>query len=447
MTSDVWSRNVVLDILIEVMEKGAYSHIVLRQALDKYGYLDKKERAFITRLSNGTIERTIELDYIINQFSNTKIEKMKPVIRNILRMTVYQLKYMNTIPVSAACNEAVKLAGKRGFTNLKGFVNGVCRNISRNLKNIEPYPTLGIKYSMPEWIIEEWQREYDNSVIVKILESFFDESSNKRTTVRCNISKKSVEAIIEELQSQNITVEKDEYLPYALHISNYDCLENVNAFNEGLIQVQDISSMLVGQIANPKKGDYCIDVCAAPGGKSIHLADMLGGTGTVDSRDLTYEKVALIEENINRSGFNNIVATVKDGTVADKESKNKADIIVADLPCSGLGIIGNKVDIKYKMTPQKQREIIDLQREILSNIQSYGKNNTTFIYSTCTINSKENIENVRWFTEKYPYKLVSIDDCICKQLRSETTKLGYIQLLPGVYKMAGFFIAKLKRVE
>ncbi len=158
MTTNINTRAIVLEILLEVLEKGSFSHIVLRQALNKYGYLEKTERAFITRLTNGTIERAIELDYIINEFSKTKTTKMKPVIRNILRMTVYQLKYMDSVPVSAACNEAVKLAEKKGFHNLKGFINGVSRNISRNLKNFSSYDNLSLTYSMPQWLIDFWEK-------------------------------------------------------------------------------------------------------------------------------------------------------------------------------------------------------------------------------------------------------------------------------------------------
>ncbi len=440
------TRAIVLDILLEVMEKGKFTHIVLRQALDKYGYLEKNERAFISRLANGTIEKCIELDYIINGYSSVKVNKMKPVIRNILRMTVYQLKYMDSVPASAACNEAVKLAQKKGFGQLKGFINGVSRNISRHIEEMVQYDDLSVKYSMPDWLVKFWMNSYGEGKTVDILEGLSaSKDQYHETVVRCNLSKNSAENIITSLENDKVSVRRDPILPYALHISNFDRLDCLAAFKNGEIQAQDISSMLVGEIASPQKNDYCIDVCAAPGGKSLHLADKLDGTGTVDSRDVSYEKIYMIEENISRCGFKNIHAQVKDALDLDVESIHKADIVLADLPCSGLGIIGNKPDIKYKMSLDKMKQLASLQREILSVVQQYVKPGKLLIYSTCTINPEENEENVKWFLNSFPYELVSIEKEIGKELKCETTNSGYIQLIPGLNKTAGFFIAKLRR--
>ena len=164
MASSVNVREIVLETILLITKDGEYSHIALKNVLDKYQYLDKKERAFITRVVDGTLERMIEIDYIINQFSKVKVNKMKPVIRTIMRSAVYQLKYMDSVPDSAVCNEAVKLATRKGFTNLKGFVNGVLRNISRNLAEVkypeksEPLAYLSVKYSIPEWILKNWMK-------------------------------------------------------------------------------------------------------------------------------------------------------------------------------------------------------------------------------------------------------------------------------------------------
>ena len=193
MTDSVNTRELILGILMEVTKEGSYSHLVIRSVLDKYQYLEKKERAFITRVSEGTIQYMIELDYIINQFSKVKVNKMKPVIRNILRMSVYQLKYMDSVPDSAVCNEAVKLAKRKGFGSLSGFVNGVLRNISRNLSTIT-YPDgqkdqiqyLSVRYSMPEWIVEKWLKDYGYPLTTQILAGFLN--SNK-TSIRCNPSR------------------------------------------------------------------------------------------------------------------------------------------------------------------------------------------------------------------------------------------------------------------
>lgn len=416
--------------------------------MEKYQYLDKKERAFITRVVEGTLEHLIEIDYIINQFSKVKVNKMKPVIRTIIRNSVYQIKYMDSVPNSAVCNEAVKLAEKKGFFQLKGFVNGVLRNIDRNVSNIQ-YPDkknmieyMSIKYSMPIWILKEWEKSYDWSTIEKMLQGFLLE---KGTTIHCNLHKISKEDLMHKLAEEHVQVKEHPYLPYALEISGYNYLGDLESFREGDFQVQDISSMLVSEIADPKEDDYIIDVCSAPGGKALHMADKLCGTGFVEARDLTEYKVNLIEENIGRSGMKNIRAVQQDALVYDEASKEKADIVLADLPCSGLGVLGKKTDIKYKMTRETQKELSDLQRKILSVVQSYVKPQGTLVYSTCTINEEENMENVRWFLEQYSqYHLVSVKDSLCEELKP-SVKEGCLQLLSGVHDSDGFFIAKFRK--
>ena len=237
------------------------------------------------------------------------------------------------------------------------------------------------------------------------------------------------------------------YLDYALILSDYNYMRAITAFKNGWIQVQDISSMLVAEIAASNWGEYCIDVCAAPGGKALHIAEKLMGSGYVEARDISEYKVQLMQENIERTDAINIRAVVKDATVVDEESIRKADIVLADVPCSGLGVIGKKQDIKYKMSAQRQQDIIRLQRRILSVVQDYVKPGGVLIYSTCTIGADENQYNLKWFLENYPFRLESIDPYICDALKSKTTKGGYIQLLPGIHESDGFFIARLRRLE
>lgn len=451
MTKSVNVRELILGILLEVTENDSYSHLIIRNVLDKYQYLDKQERAFITRVSEGTIENMILIDYIINQFSKVKVNKMKPVIRTILRMSVYQLKFMDSVPDSAVCNEAVKLATHKGFTNLKGFVNGVLRNISRGLNEVK-YPDeqkdkseyISVMYSMPRWIVDNWMKEYDYDTVKKILEGFL---SKNNTTIRCNLSKTTPSELKSLLEKENIKVSPSKYLDYAFEISEYNRMNVIEAFNKGMFQVQDISSMLVVEAADIKGNDYVIDVCASPGGKSLHAADKLNNTGHVEARDLTDYKIALINDNINRIGFKNIEAKQVDALVLDKASVEKADVVIADLPCSGLGVIAKKTDIKYKMTEDKQKELVKLQREILDVVQSYVKPGGVLIYSTCTINKEENIENVKWFIQNHEFELVSITNELNIDLHGKTTDLGYIQLLPGTFGTDGFFIAKLRKAK
>lgn len=450
---DVNIRAVVLDILTEIEKEGEFSHITINNALLKYQYLDRTQRAFINRLSLGTIECRIEMDYILNQYSKTPVNKMKPLIRRIMRMAVYQIIYMENVPDSAACNEAVKLAAKRGFTGLKGFVNGVLRNISRNKDNIT-YPDkaketkkyLSVKYSMPEWIIELWNTNMSYEEIEDILAGM---KKDKKTYIRCNTLKGSTDYIKKILEEEGVTVTEVSGLSYAYEISGYDYLTALKSFNEGLYQIQDISSMMAGEYVKPSTDSLIVDVCAAPGGKSINAALKLaeaaydnkdipesgiskevlkGITGRVIARDVSDYKASLIDDNVARLGVPYIDVDVHNALEFDEELEGKADIVIADLPCSGLGIMGRKPDIRYNITKEKIDDIISLQRDILKVVSRYVKTGGTLVYSTCTINRAENEDNADW---------------ICNTLGF--SKDGeYRQMLPSAKAdNDGFFVAGL----
>ncbi len=449
MTNGVNTREMILEILLEIEEEGRHCHIAIRNALSKYQFLPRQERAFVTRVCEGTLEYRILIDYILDSFSRISVTKMKPVIREILRSAVYQLKFMDSVPDSAVCNEAVKLAQRKGFYNLKPFVNGVLRTVAREMDELA-YPSreedllryLSVRYSMPENIISRWLQDYGEDITEKMLADFLEE---KPVTIRCRTYLNTPEAIKKSLEGQGVKVEPAPYLPYAFRISGFNHILTLDAFIQGRIQVQDVSSMLVAEIAAPKRGDYVIDLCAAPGGKSLHMGDKMEGFGTVDARDISRSKVDLIEENIARTGSINVQARVQDATVFDVESECKADIVLADVPCSGYGVIGRKPDIKYRSTPQKQEELVILQRTILSRAAEYVKSRGALIFSTCTIAKEENEENMLWFLNNYPFRLESLDEHLPEELRGETTALGYLQLLPGVHRTDGFFIAKFRR--
>lgn len=438
MTDGVNSRELVLGILLAVTKEEEYSHIALSSVLEKYQYLSKQERGFITRVTEGTLENMIELDYIINQFSKVKVRKMKPVIRCILRMSVYQLKYMDAIPASAACNEAVKLAERKGFRNLKAFVNGVLRSISRNLDQIvypdeskEPYLAWSVRYSLPEWMLRQWAKDYGMEKARSIAAAFKQEG---KTTIRTNLQKTTPEKLKAALEQEGITAEPvvlEEYpdFLYAMHISGYDYLHAIPQFKEGLFYVQDVSSMLVSHLAEPKPGDFVLDVCAAPGGKSLHMAEKMQGKGMVEARDITRYKVQLMEENIARCGMSNIRAVQWDARILDEEAVEKADIVIADLPCSGLGVLGKKKDIRYRMTEEKEKSLVELQREILSVVHRYVKPEGTLMFSTCTMDRMENEDNTAWFLEQYP----------------EFSLVLERQIFPDEGEGDGFYMAKFVR--
>ena len=434
MNKPIGERELVLAILLEVTRDQVPGHLALARVLTKYQYLDKRERAFITRVTEGTLEHMIEIDYIIDQFSKTKTAKMKPVIRTILRSAVYQLKYMDQVPPSAVCNEAVRLAKKRGFQNLSGFVNGVLRTIAREMDQVklpeEPLSLrLSVRYSVPEWMIRRWLSVYSEETVEKMLAYMMEEHP---TCSRFNPDRITKEEIKERLKEDGgEKVESHPVLPYALWISGYDYLGGLESFEEGLFYVQDASSMMAVESLPVRKGDCIIDVCAAPGGKALHAAEKLAGTGHVDARDLTEYKVRLIEENIERSGLANISARQQDARIFDEGSLEKADIVIADLPCSGLGVLATKKDIRYNMTPETQKELALLQREILSVVHRYVKPGGTLLYSTCTINREENEENTVWFLEKH------------REFALEKEK----QYLPGIDPCDGFYIAVMKKQE
>lgn len=454
------SRLLALSILDDTIKNKQFINIALNNKLKSYQQLSKQERAFITRLVEGTLENMIYIDYVIDNFSKTKTSKMKITILNIIRMTVYQIKNMDSVPDSAACNEAVKLAKKRGFYKLSGFVNGVSRNIARNINNI-PLPDknkdkvkyLSIKYSFPTWIIILWLKQYDYKTVEELCEA-----SNKvaKTSIRCNTTVITPAELKKELEDEGIVVEKSDYIPYALKISDYNYLEDIISFKKGLFQVQDESSMLVGFVLSPKLDTneipllkkpekyLILDVCSAPGGKGTHLAELFNGIGQVISRDLTERKINIINENIERLNLNNIETQVHDALELDKSLIEKADIVIADLPCSGLGIIRRKPDIKYKLDKNQLNELIDLQKLILSVINQYVKPGGLLIYSTCTINKNENQNNVEWFINNYPFELEDISKYLPNKIKV-TNNESFIQLLPNTHNTDGFFIARLKK--
>ena len=445
------ARDLVLSMLKEIYAGNEFSHILLKQVLDKYDYLEGNEKAFIKRLTEGTLERTIELDFVINQFSNIPVNKMKPLIRALMRMSVYQILYMDSVPDSAVCNEAVKLAALHKFTSLKGFVNGVLRNIARNKETIA-YPDkekefvqyMSVMYSLPIWMVEHFVAEYGEEKAEKICNGLLQE---RPVTVRVkeSLTKEEKQWLVDGWKQQGVLVQQHSYLPSAYTLEKTEGVKNLAGFEEGEFQVQDVSSMLVAHVAGVKPGMQILDVCAAPGGKATHAAEKLNGTGQVVARDLTEYKVNFILENADRLQLLNLWAEEWDACVFDETKEEWADVVFCDAPCSGLGIMGKKRDIKYRLTPDALKDVQGLQKQILNTVWKYVKKDGILMYSTCTVNKEENEKQVQWIIENLPFEVVSMKEELPEEIKAEGGEFG-LQLLPGIHKTDGFFLCKLRRI-
>lgn len=471
-------REIALDALLVLEKEDEYSHRLVRAVLDKYAFLPARDRAFFKRVVEGTVERRLELDYYLENYSSLPPKKMKPLIRCLLRMSVYQLCYMDSVPDRAVCDEACKLAAKRGFRNLRGFVNGVLRTISRE-KNALPLPGrdqeplrfLSVKYSMPEWLVKRWLDEYGREITETLLGGLM-EIHPVCLRFRTDLQEERREELLDSLREAGAVLKQSAYLPYVYFLESgpkggmaggMDCFPG---FSRGEITVQDVSSALAVEAAGIGKGDFVIDVCAAPGGKSILAAEK---ADRVLARDISEEKTDLIRENIARMGAGNIEVQVFDGTEYDQERQGTADVVLLDVPCSGLGVMGKKRDIKYRVTPESLQALGELQRSIVRSAGRLVKPGGTLVYSTCTINRAENEEMVRFIASQADFEPMSLGDRLppglLEQKRrleelleqkaaaadgagielSDEEKAACIQLLPGYMESDGFFIALFRR--
>lgn len=454
------TREIVLDILLALEREKLFSNKLIKDVLDKYDYLEVRDKAFIKRAAEGTLERQIELDYYLNNLSSVPVRKMKPLIRCLLRMSAYQILYMDGVPDSAVCNEACKLAGKRKFQNLKGFVNGVLRNLSKNKDNLalpdrerEPLRYLSVKYSMPEWLVERWLLMYDCRTVETMLEGLLRvHPVSLRFCTQLDAVQKN--KYLADMQACGVKVHDSVYLPYLYQVENVEGIGSLPGYEEGAFVVQDASSALAVEAAGIQDRDFVMDICAAPGGKSMLAAEK---AKKVLARDVSENKIALIADNLERMGLTNVELEIYDATQQDETCLEKADVLIMDVPCSGLGVIGKKRDIKYHVSPESLREIVALQRDIVEHSWQYVKPGGILLYSTCTVNAAENEEMVQWIIDNFPFEPEPVAPFLPEKLleqRSQIVKrreLGAsleeacVQILPGVMDADGFFFARLRR--
>lgn len=442
-------REIALYAITDILSEKGYNNIVLRNTFKKNKQLSVVQRGFVTELVNGTLRNLINIDYIISCFSRTPIDKMKPLVINCLRLSVYQIMYMDKVPDSAACNEAVLLIKKKGFNGLSGFVNGVLRNIVRN-KNSVKYPDersnpidyLSIKYSYPKWIIEYWLKELD---FEKVKAMCIENNLAPRIGICINTCRTNAAEIKELLAKDNIAVTEGFISSDSLYISKTSDITQAEAYKMGLFHIMDESSMLAAKLLNPYEGDVVMDVCAAPGGKSFYCAYLMNNRGKILAGDIHEHKLKLLKEGAERLGLDIVKPVLADATVFNLDYADSADCLIADAPCSGLGLVRKKPDIKYNKTYGDIIELVSLQREILRTSAAYVKKGGTMIYSTCTVSSEENLGNVRWFLNNFDFEPVDLTPLLPDKVSSETAKDGYIQILPGDFGTDGFFIAKFVR--
>ncbi|AUM96279.1 TPA: 16S rRNA (cytosine(967)-C(5))-methyltransferase RsmB [Clostridium botulinum] len=438
------AREVALDVLKAVLYEGAYSNIVLNKKLNKSNLKDN-DKALITEIVYGTLKYKETLDIIIQSYLKNPIKTMDKNIANILRITIYQIRYLDKIPSFAAVNEAVEMSKKISIKYSK-LVNGVLRNYIRTYKNKKFYDDrnnlekFSFIYSCPKWLIKMFISQYGIETAEKILKGL---NERPNITVRVNNLKIDYDEAFEKLDEYGYNIEEGYICPEAIQIIKGKNIEKNPLFIEGDITVQDESAMLVAPSMELTEKSIVLDLCSAPGGKTTHISEIINNKSKVYAYDVHQNKLSLIEENAKRLGIKNIETDVCDAAVFNKELKEIAHRVLMDVPCSGLGIIRKKPEIKWTKNEKEIKNIIDIQRKIMNNGASYLKKGGILLYSTCTLNKEENEENINWFLKKHKnFKIEhlyygDVDNIIYH-------KEGFVSILPND-KMDGFFIAKLKK--
>ncbi len=414
------AREIALLILHRVENDGAYPNILLKEMIDKD--MSKQDRALVTNLVYGVINRQITLDYIISQKSKVKLKKLSKYILLILRMGIYQLLFMNKIPQSAAVNESVKLAKRYGHSASSGYVNGVLRNVA---KNGFEYPNdktqeLSIKYSFPLWICKKWTDEFGFDFTNELMQAFLEEP---KLVLRPNTLKTDIDTLSKMLGDNGIelSIQDDAIICSGLDVANDTLYQN------GFYTVQDIAAMQAAKILAPQEGETVIDMCSAPGGKTTHIAQIMQNSGKIYAFDVYEHKIELVKNNAKRLGIDIIDASLCDATVYNEKFREIADKVLCDVPCSGTGIIRRKPDIKFNR--KENDSFYEVQSAILNNGARYVKHGGVLVYSTCSIEREENEAVTSTFLDN----------------NKEFERLYEKTYYPNTDGTDGFYICKIKR--
>lgn len=434
------AREVALGILYETEYNGAYVNLALKDALLKHKELSKRDKGFVTRLVYGCVSRRNTLEYIIGLYSKIKIKKISKYIMLILKLGIYQLVYLDKVPQSAAVNESVKLARKYGHSSSAGFVNGLLHSVIRNgVKYPEDVISGAVyEYSYPKELVEKWFNDFGKEFACELMRTM---NEDPKLTLRVNTLKTTAKEMIEK----NPELSAAPYYENAVLAAGFDVGAS-DLYRDGYVTVQDISAMLASVVLNPQPGENVIDLCAAPGGKTTHMAELMKNEGSILACDSHEHKIELIEKNAERMGIDIVSAVCMDSSVYKPTLDSRFDKVLADVPCTGWGIIRRKPDIKWNR--ENFDELITVSQKILTNALKYVKIEGEVVFSTCTVNGEENeLRLKKLLADNGNFKSVDISEYLPEELRKPTAHDGYVTFYPNKDGIDGFFIAKMVRCK
>jgi 16S rRNA (cytosine967-C5)-methyltransferase len=438
-------RSVALDVLQRVNREGAYSQLALHHAIETAGFIGR-DTALVTQIVYGTLQRRLTLDFYLKPFIK-KGTRTKPWVKELLRLSIYQMVFLDKVPDHAVVNVAVNIAKKRGGPRVSGFVNGILRAFLRagipDINTVKDnYSREEILHSHPKWLIERWTDQYGAKTTSAICEA---NNTPPEVSVRVNRTKTTRAQLLLKLKESQIEAENGNLSPDAIVIKRGKVV-NQPVYIEGDVSIQDESSMLVAQALDVSPGQKVLDSCAGPGGKTAHIAELMNDEGTIHALDIYEHKCALINEQAKRLGLSSIKTTVCDARrVGEIFSDEMFDRILVDAPCTGFGVIRRKPEIKYQKTNEDIQQIADIQQAILDAVSPLLKKGGKMVYSTCTIDKKENVDSVHAFLEKHPEFVldVSLKNRLPEIVATKSLWYhdGMCQILPQDFGTDGFFIA------
>jgi 16S rRNA (cytosine967-C5)-methyltransferase len=439
-------REAAVELLENIEKNQSYSNLLLNSTIEK-NKIPSIDIGLLTELTYGTLQRRMALDYFLKPFiKNSK--KLENWVQQLLRITLYQMVYLDKIPDRAAIFEAVEIAKKRGHKGIAGMVNGVLRSIQREgLPSLEevsdPIEKLSIETSHPEWLVKRWVDQFGYERTKQMCEVNL---TAPLQTARVNLTKTTVLEVIEDLDEEDFLVEKSPIIPEAIRALKGN-LAFSRAFKKGMITIQDESSMLAAYALAPNENELILDACAAPGGKTTHIAETMKLTGGVISLDLHEHKVKLINENAKRLGLGNIRTIAMDSRKAGEHfQKEYFDRILLDAPCSGLGVMRRKPDMKYTKKEQDLYQLSTIQQNLLNSVSPLVKKGGILVYSTCTVDKEENEGTILKFLQDHPE--FEIDASLKERMPEAIQPLvtdDFLQILPQDIGSDGFFIACLRK--